>query len=95
MRPAWQRTAMLKQIGFLCIGIGLIFLAGGCATPNEIKPLTDSQLRGIFSKAKDARNFWVTVYQADKGVQFSGANRLHPEHVANLSFIREFRPRRR
>jgi len=71
------------------MGICLVFLAGGCATPNEIKPLTDSQLRGIFSQAKDARNFWVTVYQANKGVQFSGANRLHPGHVANLDFITE------
>lgn len=80
---------MLKPIENLCIGIGLAFLAGGCATSNEIKPLTDSRLRGIFSQAKDARNFWVTVYQADKGVQFAGANRLHPEHIASLPFITE------
>ena len=62
--PAWQRTAMLKQFDYLCIGICLVFLTSGCATTsNEIKPLTDNQLRGIFSKAKDARNFWITVYQ--------------------------------
>jgi hypothetical protein len=80
---------MWMRIVFLRIGICLSFLAGGCATPKEIKPLTDGQLRGIFSQAKDARNFWVTVYKADKGVQFAGANRLHPEHVANRNFIKE------
>jgi hypothetical protein len=83
---------MLKPIRHLCIGICLVFLAGGCATttPNEIKPLTDNQLRGIFSRAKDARNFWITVYQSgNKSLQFSGANRLHPEHVAERDFVKE------
>ena len=83
---------MLKPIQYVCIGICLLFLAGGCATmtSDEIKPLTDTQLRGIFSRAKDARNFWITVYQSgSKSVQFSGANRLHPEHVAEREFIKE------
>jgi hypothetical protein len=83
---------MLKPIHYLCIGIGFAFLAGGCATTSsEIKPLTDNQLRSVFSEARDARNFWITVYQMDnKSVQFSGANRLHPEHVAERTFIKEF-----
>ena len=81
---------MLKSIHCFCIGVCLV-LAGGCATTsNEIKPLTDSQLSGVFSRAKDARNFWITVYQAgNKSVQFSGADRLHPEHVADRDFIKE------
>lgn len=80
---------MLKPIQALCIGICLVLLGGGCATTtNEIKPLTDNQLRGIFAQAKDVRNFWITVYvSGNKTVQFAGANRLHPEHVAELDFV--------
>ena len=83
---------MLKFIRILCIGIGLAALAGGCATTptHEITPLTDTQLRGVFSKARDARSFWITAYPAGKNsVRFSGANRLHPEHVASRDFAKE------
>ena len=83
---------MLNPVRHLCIGICLVFLAGGCATTtsNDIKPLTDNQLRGVFSKAKDARSFWITAYKSGKSsVQFSGANRLHPEHVAKCDFSKE------
>jgi hypothetical protein len=80
---------MRKPFGFLCVGACAALLAAGCATTSdEIKPLTDRQLHDIFSRAKDTRHFWVTVYQSgNKGAQFSGANRLHPEHVANMPFI--------
>lgn len=70
--------------------VGLALFAGGCATPSdhEMKPLTDTRLRDVFSRAKDARNFWITVYQSgNKGAQFSGANRLHPQQLANVDFI--------
>ena len=92
---AWQRTGMLKSFQVLCIGFCLAGLAGGCATtsPTEIKPLTETQLRNIFSKAKDPRNFWITVYQSDNQIaQFAGANRLHPEHLAQRDFANESSP---
>jgi hypothetical protein len=73
------------------LGICLVFLAGGCVTTtNEIKPLTDNQLRGVFSNARDARNFWITVYRSgNRSVQFSGANRVHPEQIAERNFLWE------
>lgn len=83
---------MLKSIQALCTGLCLVVLAGGCTTttPSEIKPLTEAQLRGLFSKAKDARNFWITVYQSGpQNAQFAGANRLHPEHLAQRDFVGE------
>ncbi len=83
---------MLKFVRILCVGIGLAALAGGCATtpPQTTRPLTETELRHVFSKARDARRFWITAYPSGKNsVRFSGANRLHPEHVASRDFAKK------
>lgn len=71
------------------IGVVLLGVCGACVThnKNEIQPLNESQKRAFFEGAKDPRLFWITVYQTTAGPQFSGANRLHPEQLAQLSFL--------
>lgn len=74
------------------MGLCVVLLAGGCVTTpsNETKPLTDDQLRAVFGRAKDARSFWITVYTSpNKTAQFSGANRVHPEQIAERKFVKE------
>ena len=67
---------------------GAIGLFQGCQTPTpkETTPLSEAQLKAFLGHARDARTFWITVYQSENGPIFAGANRLHPEQVARLPF---------
>lgn len=63
-----------------------MMLAAGCQSPQEIRPFTDAQLRSFYSRAKDPRQFWLTPYESNDGPVYSGANRLHPEKMAQFQF---------
>lgn len=75
----------MKQIAAYLLGAALL-LAAGCKSTPEIRPLSDEQLRGFYSRAQDPRRFWLTPYQSDAGPVYSGANRLHPEKMAQFRF---------
>jgi hypothetical protein len=81
---AWLRAA----------GLGLALLAAGCATenPNIIRPLKESELRSFFSRARDPRRFWITVYITEQGPVFAGANRVHRAQVVKVPFQPEQTP---
>ncbi|MBP7829053.1 MAG: hypothetical protein KA248_03965 [Kiritimatiellae bacterium] len=65
-----------------------VLIAAGCRSPQvgEIRPMTDGELRAVFSRAQDPRRFWITVYGSEEGAVFANANRLHPEQVVALPF---------
>ena len=64
-------------------------LGGGCRSrrPAAVQPMTETQLRSIFSKAKDPRRYWLTPYESEDGTTFGNAHRLHPEQLAERPFI--------
>ena len=78
-------VACVKPHQAYLFGAALLF-AAGCKTTPEIRPFTDEQLRGFYSAAQDPRRFWLTPYQSDAGPVYSGANRLHPEKMAQFRF---------
>ncbi|OQW95681.1 MAG: hypothetical protein BWK77_07055 [Verrucomicrobia bacterium A1] len=84
----------LRQPALRATGLGLALLAAGCATenPNLVRPLKQSELRSFFSRAKDPRRFWITVYVSEQGPVFAGANRVHRAQVVKLPFQPEQTP---
>jgi len=60
----------------------------GCRSPKpqDIRLLTDEQLRNFFGKAQDPRRFAITQYESDEGTVFVGTSRVHPDQQAVLPF---------
>ena len=83
--PGNGNVAGVKPCLAYLLGAALL-LAAGCKTTPEPQPLTDEQLRGFYARAQDPRRFWLTPYQSDDGPVYSGANRLHPEKMAQFRF---------
>jgi hypothetical protein len=89
----WQRVSMRFHPWLVPTAL-LALLGAGCATPNgsEIRPLTDRELSPFFARAKDPRQFWITVYRSDQGPVFAGTHRLHPDQLTRLPFQPEQTP---
>ncbi len=76
----------LKLMG---VAAGPLLLFSACRTPPSpptAAPWGREELRLFFSRARDPRNYWITVYSSDQGPSFKGNNRLHPEQLAMMSF---------
>lgn len=76
----------------------LLCLAAGCVTTPEpggddeadvdgSVPLTRDEIRTFYERAKDPREFWITVYSSPEGPVFRGDHRTHPNQVEELAFL--------
>ena len=71
----------------------LTVLTLGCATTPErskqaAAPLPREAIRKFYEKAKDPRQFWITVYPSANGPVFSGTHRLYEAQLAEVPFER-------
>lgn len=77
---------MNKPFVFLCLALPLLV---GCAS-NRIKepvPLSPQELQTFFGRAQDARRFWITTYETERGPRFTGAHRLHEQKRVELPYV--------
>lgn len=72
----------------LATGVILTALLAACRTPPPpvATPLNREELRRFFARARDPRNYWITVYDSEQGPLFKGGNRLHPAQLVMLPF---------
>lgn len=91
------------KIMTLCTVLLTSVLLTGCVTNDEFeveseKFLTEREQKTALARVKNPRYFGFQVYPAQGGLGFQGQARLHPNHTAQMDFIKgepviEFRGR--
>lgn len=72
----------------LILCLSLLLFSSGCVTAptREVEPLTARELQAFFDDVQDARSFWLTQYESERGPVFRGGHRLHTDKYARLEF---------
>ena len=72
----------------LCVMALAALVLTGCKSPKpqDIRLLSDEQLKSYFGKVQDPRRYAITQYDTDDGTVFVGTSRVRPEQQAVLPF---------
>ena len=78
----------------LCLAAGCVTTPDFGADDDEDKddedvsiPLRRDEIQTFYERAKDPREFWITVYSSPEGPVFRGDHRTHPNQEEELEFL--------